>query len=167
VHEGERRVAAMTLYHTSSVIVECPDTTHSREFLDFGKGFYLTTIKEQACKYAKRFKRLKKPAWLNIYELKIVPEEWRILEFKSYSREWLHFVVKCRSGIPVNDYDLIIGGIANDKVIETLTLFFDHLISEDEALGRLKFEKPNIQYCIRSEKLIKECLTYIESQRLP
>ena len=156
----------MRLYHTSSSIVERPDTKHSREFLDFGKGFYLTSIHEQACRYGQRFLRRNLRAWLNCYELTIDDGKWRILRFESYDEKWLDFVLKCRSGQTTEEYDLIIGGIANDRVIETLNLFFDNLISKEEALGRLKFEKPNIQYCIRSEQLLKECLTYIESIEL-
>lgn len=38
----------MILYHSSDVVVERPDVVHSREFLDFGKGFYLTSIHNQA-----------------------------------------------------------------------------------------------------------------------
>ena len=38
----------MEVYHASPVKVEKPDTLHSREFLDFGKGFYVTTLREQA-----------------------------------------------------------------------------------------------------------------------
>ncbi|MBR6806237.1 MAG: DUF3990 domain-containing protein, partial [Bacteroidaceae bacterium] len=33
----------MKLYHSSNIIVECPDTQHSRKYLDFGRGFYLTS----------------------------------------------------------------------------------------------------------------------------
>ena len=54
----------MKVYHASSVIVENPDTIHSMEYLDFGQGFYITTIREQAEKYAQRFLRRGKPAWL-------------------------------------------------------------------------------------------------------
>lgn len=36
----------MKLYHTSTIIVDKPDVYHSREHLDFGKGFYLTTLYE-------------------------------------------------------------------------------------------------------------------------
>lgn len=36
------------LYHTSNMIVSAPDVFHSREHLDFGKGFYLTPLREQA-----------------------------------------------------------------------------------------------------------------------
>jgi hypothetical protein len=156
----------MKVYHSSSVSVECPDLNHSREYLDFGKGFYVTTLYEQAYNYAQRFRRRKQPAWLNVYELTVDLNDWNVLTFDSYSREWLEFVVKCRSGESTGDYDLVIGGIANDKVIETLNLFFDHYISMDEALGRLRYEKPNIQYCIRSERMLKECLTFINSEKL-
>ena len=31
----------MKLYHSSNVSVEIPDIVHSRDYLDFGKGFYL------------------------------------------------------------------------------------------------------------------------------
>lgn len=34
----------MRLYHSSSVVVERPDLDHSRKYLDFGRGFYLTSI---------------------------------------------------------------------------------------------------------------------------
>ena len=37
----------MILYHSSSEIVQHPDIAHSRLYLDFGKGFYLTSIYEQ------------------------------------------------------------------------------------------------------------------------
>jgi hypothetical protein len=156
----------MKLYHASSLSVEKPDTINSREFLDFGRGFYLTTIHEQACFYAQRFLRRNLEAWVNVYELTDDLVEWKILTFESYDKEWLDFVAKCRRGEPTEDYDMIVGGIANDKVILTLDLFFSGKIGQDEALGRLRFEKPNIQYCIRSEKMLNECLTFIESKRL-
>lgn len=42
----------MKVYHASMVRVEHPDVLHSRKFLDFGQGFYVTTLREQAVKYA-------------------------------------------------------------------------------------------------------------------
>lgn len=50
----------MILYHSSSVEVKEPDTAHSRLYLDFGRGFSLTSIHEQAVRYAERFLRRKK-----------------------------------------------------------------------------------------------------------
>lgn len=38
----------MIVYHGSTVIVENPDVRHSYRTLDFGMGFYVTTVREQA-----------------------------------------------------------------------------------------------------------------------
>lgn len=156
----------MRLYHSSDVSVSKPDTIHSRDFLDFGKGFYLTSIHIQAVKYAQRFLRRQKDAWLNAYEFEFEPSEWKILKFDSYDRDWLCFVANCRAGKDDTDFDLIIGGIANDKVVETLDRYFEGELSENETLGLLKYEKPNIQYCIRSQRMLDECLRHVESIKL-
>jgi hypothetical protein len=42
----------MKLYHSSNMSVEHPDTKHSRPYLDFGRGFYLTSLYEQAIRSA-------------------------------------------------------------------------------------------------------------------
>ncbi len=157
----------MRLYHSSNIIVEHPDTLHSRQYLDFGRGFYLTSIYDQAVRYAQRFKRRGQQAWLNTYELS---EEnignWNVKRFKSYNKQWLDFVAQCRDGKDVGDYDMVIGGIANDRVIITLDRYFTGEISQKEALGLLRFEKPNIQYCIRSEQMLQACLKYIDSEQI-
>lgn len=156
----------MKVYHASTVKITSPDTKHSRDYLDFGKGFYLTTIEEQARKYAERFLRRNQQAWLNIYELSDELSNWNIKTFEHYDKEWLEFIAACRAGLPTIEYDMIIGGIADDKVIRTLDRFFAKEINEEEALKRLIYEKPNIQYCIRSEQMLCECITFLESKRL-
>lgn len=156
----------MKLYHSSSVSVEHPDTKHSRQYLDFGRGFYLTSLHEQAVRYAQRFKRRGQQAWLNTYDFYCEEDMWNVKRFESYNKEWLDFVALCRDGKDTNDYDMVIGGIANDRVIITLDRYFTGEISQEEALGLLRFEKPNIQYCIRSEQMLKACLTFIESEQL-
>ncbi|MDE6642473.1 MAG: DUF3990 domain-containing protein [Muribaculaceae bacterium] len=156
----------MKLYHSSNISVETPDTAHSRDYLDFGKGFYLTSLHAQAIKYAQRFLRRQQNAWLNIYDFNYNPSEWNVCQFPAYDKDWLDFVSKCRAGIDNTNYDIVIGGIANDKVIQTLDRYFDGELSEDETLGLLIYEKPNIQYCIRSQKMIDDCLKHIESKQL-
>jgi hypothetical protein len=156
----------MKLYHSSNVIVEHPDTQHSRLYLDFGRGFYLTSLHDQAERYALRFKRRGQQVWLNTYEFACDDSLWKIKRFDSYDKQWLDFVAQCRDGKDVGDYDLVIGGIANDRVIITLDRYFTGEITQEEALGLLRFEKPNIQYCIRSERMLRECLTYISSDQL-
>lgn len=59
----------MILYHTSNQTVANPDISHSRVYLDFGRGFYTTPNRAQAEKYAKRYFREGQPAVLNVYEL--------------------------------------------------------------------------------------------------
>lgn len=44
----------MTVYHGSSVEVAKPDLKHSRPVLDFGLGFYTTTLYEQAAKWSEQ-----------------------------------------------------------------------------------------------------------------
>lgn len=156
----------MKLYHASDVSVTKPDNIHSRDYLDFGKGFYLTSIHEQAIKYAQRFVRRQREAWVNSYEFDFEPTDWEILKFDSYDENWLNFVANCRAGNDSSNFDLVIGGIANDKVIQTLDRYFAGELSEDETLGLLKYEKPNIQYCIRSQKMLDECLKHLTSDKL-
>ena len=156
----------MKLYHSSYVSVTKPDIIHSRDYLDFGKGFYLTSIHEQAVRYAQRFIRRQREAWLNSYEFEFNSSEWNILKFDSYDKDWLNFVANCRAVNDVSKFDLVIGGIANDKVIQTLDRYFEGELSEDETLGLLKYERPNIQYCIRSQNMLNDCLKHIESRQL-
>lgn len=87
----------MILYHSSNMLVEHPDIFHSRDYLDFGKGFYLTTLHEQAIKYAQRYIRRQQNAWLNTYELTFNPADWNILEFDAYDMRWLDFISMCRA----------------------------------------------------------------------
>lgn len=156
----------MRLYHSSNVVVEHPDTEHSRDYLDFGKGFYLTTLEEQAVKYGNRFIRREEEAWLNVYELEFEIVDWKVRQFDCYDMGWLEFVAKCRAGEDDTDYDMVIGGIANDKVIRTLDRYFAGELSADVTIGLLKYEKPNNQYCIRSRRMLDECLKHVESRRL-
>lgn len=156
----------MRLYHSSTVSVSQPDTLHSCDYLDFGKGFYLTSIYDQAVKYAQRFLRRRRDAWLCIYEFECELSEWKVLKFESYDKEWLRFISKCRAGNDDSDFDIVIGGIANDKVIQTLDRYFEGELSEDDTLGLLKYEKPNIQYCIRSQRMLDQCLKHLESKQL-
>lgn len=156
----------MEVYHASTVVVDSPDTTHSRDFLDFGPGFYVTTLQDQAVKYGARFINRGKNAILNIYELADDLSKWKVIIFKQYDEAWLDFVTECRQGRVVGNYDVIIGGIANDKVFRTIDLYFAGDISKEECLRKLVFEKPNNQICIRSQQVLNECLTFKNSQRL-
>ena len=56
--------------------------------------------------------------------------------------------------------------MATFELIEDGTYRVEGEITQEEALGLLRFEKPNIQYCFRSEQMLRKCLTYIASEQL-
>jgi len=162
----------MILYHGSSTVVEKPDLSFSRLRTDFGKGFYLTPLKAQATSWANRFLREGGAAVISVYEFlpkpdDKLPSDIRILEFDTHSLEWLNFITACRVGQSTdNDWDLVIGGVANDKVFDTLQLYFDGLIGAEGAIGRLRYNKPNFQYCLKTQALIDEYLRFVGSEEL-
>ena len=51
----------MFLYHGSDLEMAKPDLEHSRDNVDFGRGFYTTPIYEQAQKWCGKFIRRGKP----------------------------------------------------------------------------------------------------------
>lgn len=156
----------MLIYHASDTIVNNPDTMHSRTNLDFGKGFYATVIREQAERYAQRFILRNRKGILNVYEYNPT-EALNIKCFDAYDSEWLDFVAACRMGEDIyKQYDVICGGIANDRVFNTLDLYFSNQMTKEEALKRLIFEKPNQQLCFTNQRAIDTCISFIESKEL-
>lgn len=156
----------MTLYHGSNVDVVAPDLLHSRPNVDFGKGFYTTPLYEQAVNWVRKFKTRGDKAIIAKYEFdEPANAVLKIMKFESYSEEWLDFILNCRAGKDSSDYDIVMGGVANDKVFNTVELYFNNLIDKMEALKRLKYEKPNWQVCFRTEKSLNY-LRYIGSERL-
>ena len=57
----------MILYHGSYLEISNPDLLHSRQNVDFGRGFYVTPLYEQAAKWVGRFKRLGKQGVVSKY----------------------------------------------------------------------------------------------------
>lgn len=146
----------MILYHGSYVEIFEPDLQHSRTNVDFGRGFYVTPLYEQAEKWCGKFKRRGEMGVISRYFYDENREsELKILKFDSYSEDWLDFILSCRSGKDVTEYDLVMGGVANDKVFNTVELFFDGLIDKLEAIKRLRYEHPNMQICFRTERALK------------
>ena len=154
----------MKLYHGSDVVVSAPDVNHSREKIDFGRGFYVTPVYEQAVKWAERFKDAGGGAFLSVYEFdEAVLAGLRVLDFPDHSGDWLDFIVSCRMGNDVGEYDLVRGGVANDKVFDTCELYFRGLISKDTAIERLKFTSPNLQLCFKNNRVIRNTLSFSDS----
>ena len=114
----------MILYHGSNVEVRRPDVAHSRTDVDFGKGFYTTKLKEQAIRWSERFKRSEGVGVVSTYSCdEFCLTFLNVKRFDRYDEEWLDFVMACRRGDDHSDYDVVIGGIANDKVFNTWSCF--------------------------------------------
>ena len=138
----------MRVYHASNTIIVHPDTLHSRVALDFGQGFYVTTLREQAVNYANRFKLRKQQAYLNIYELRNGWQLKNIKRFTAYDAEWLDFITANRSQLPVTSYDCVEGGIANDRIVGTNDVLYANEISGEAALPRLQVHSTIRQICV-------------------
>lgn len=155
----------MLVYHSSDQCFEFPDVLHSRDALDFGKGFYVTRLKEQAEKYAHRFIRVGKEAFMHIFEYS-PDSDMRIKKFDSYDEEWLDFVCSCRKGKEVyKQFDIIEGGVANDKVFQTVDLYMAGIYNKEQALQNLVYEMPNNQLCFITQTAIDRCLKFIEYKK--
>ena len=147
----------MTLYHGSYLEIKQPDLAHSRTNVDFGPGFYTTPLYEQAAKWCGKFKRRGQAGIISCYAWdEQTFKSLNVLSFDAYSEAWLDFILTCRSGKDDTNYDVIIGGVANDKVFNTIELFFDGLINKNEAIDRLRYEKPNLQICFRTERALAQ-----------
>jgi hypothetical protein len=145
----------MILYHGSYIEIQHPDLNHSRQNVDFGRGFYATPIYKQAEKWSNKFAQSGNDGVISEYEFDETNlSQLKVIKFDTYSEEWLNFIILCRSGKDKSDYDIVIGGVANDKVFNTIELFFDGLIDKTEAIKRLKYEKPNLQVCFRTTQAI-------------
>ena len=84
--------------------------------------------------------------------------------FEAYNDEGLDFIVSNRlGGEDWRNYDIIEGGIANDKVFDTIEIYMSGMIPKDVAIGRLKNEKIRNQLCIVSQDVVNDCLKYVES----
>lgn len=146
----------MKVYHGSWMEVSNPDLKHSRPDVDFGRGFYTTSIKDQAVKWCGRFKRRGQSGIISCYEFdESASDKLNVRNFESYSEEWLDFILSCRRERDTSDYDIVMGGVANDKVFNTVELYYEHLIDKKEAINRLRYEKPNIQICFRTEDALR------------
>lgn len=157
----------MMLYHGSYMEVSKPDLKHSRINVDFGRGFYTTSIYEQAVKWCGKFMRQGREGILSHYTFdQIAFDQYKVLQFDSYSEEWLDYILTCRRGKDISDYDIVVGGVANDQVFNTVELYFDGLINKEEAIKRLRYEKPNLQICLRNEMMMEKYLYFEGSERI-
>lgn len=157
----------MLLYHGGTQVIKNPLSKVGREGLDFGQGFYTTDMFDQARLWADRVHRQRHEVGLiNVYEfdMELAHNQYRFLKFDEYDIDWLNFIAECRTGgIQWKEYDYIEGGIANDRVIDTVESYISGTMDAQHALVELSKHRPNNQICLINQHLIDDCLKYKET----
>ena len=153
----------MIVYHGSSVVVERPDVLHSYHPLDFGKGFYVTTVYEQAERWARRKASLfgTDTAIVNRYQLSDDRSGFRLKTFDEDLVEWIDFVCRCRDGaLDYEAYDLIYGKVANDKVFRVVDMYKSGIWDRDRALKEVRVYDTYDQLAFITQEAIDRLLTF-------
>ena len=159
----------MLLYHGSNIVVREPKILKSQRFLDFGAGFYMTSDFEQARKWAVRTaaRREEGVATISVFEISDnYVDKVKVLAFARPDRDWLRYITAHRTGNPpVDDYDIVVGPVANDQAIRTVNNYLKGYFPEDVAIKLLLPQKLKDQYLFRTEKAL-DLLVFKEAKQL-
>lgn len=170
-----------TLYHGTISDIHNIDVTLGRDKKDFGKGFYLAVNKKQAIgmmhkKYKEASRRRhgkKENIEEYLYEIELnkdILDELNIKIFEDIDLEWLDFILKCRKegGVPHN-YDLVIGGTADDDTALCLKSYFDGMYGKIDSieakrilLKNLEVENLGVQYYIGKQDVADKLISSIK-----
>jgi hypothetical protein len=145
----------MTVFHGSNVDFNKISLDFAKDRRDFGRGFYTTTIKEQAEEWAENIcRRYKtKTAYLYIFEFSLAG--LTVKTFDGVTKEWLDFIVENRiRGETQHPFDIVTGPVANDRTMDTIGFFLAGIYSVEEALKRLEYAKPNDQLSLHTERAV-------------
>ena len=161
----------MLLYHGSTMAVRKPIVSRGRGKTDFGKGFYTTTSREQAEKWA-QIKRDRMGdeahAIVSVFELDdavLNNPAYHTRHFDGATAEWLDFVVGNRRGEIHHNFDLIMGPVANDKLYATITLYENGILDANAAIEQLNTHQLFDQLSFHTTKACK-LLTFVETFEL-
>ncbi len=179
----------MLLYHGSYTEVPSIALDKCKPGKDFGKGFYLTSSREQAHRFVPSAIRKHHNLWdrkspldfsngrVSVYRFHLDPELQHYF-FAGADADWLHFVAANRGfGIfpelleQFKKYDIIAGKIANDKTATTINTYIDGLLggepgsdlADRTAIAMLIPERLADQYCFLSPASIAS-LEFVRSE---
>jgi hypothetical protein len=152
----------MKLYHGSNCDFTKVDLSKSKDRRDFGKGFYLTTLPNQAKDWAETLFDRYGGEGIFVYEFEFeINENLTLKKFDGLTEEWLNFIKENRiKGGLQHDFDVVQGVVANDKTNRTLALFVEGIYTAKMAMKKLYRNKLNDQISIHTEKALS-CLTLI------
>jgi hypothetical protein len=151
----------LKLYHGSNEQIPYPDVSRGRSPLDFGRGFYVTSSFEQAKNWAKRktARTAKGIPVVSVYEFSddiLGSEQFSIKTFQKADEEWLDFVVANRNeeycGL---QYDIVIGPVADDRVIRVIRMYMNGTYDKEEAIKRFKSESLDNQIIFATEQALQ------------
>lgn len=153
----------MKLYHGTNIDFDEIDLKKSKPNKDFGQGFYLSANLQQARELAAARVELVggEPIVLeyDFDEKLLTSGELKVLQFDNYTEDWAKFILANRNSqlsLPVHDYDIVIGPIANDKVGRQLWRFSNHDIDMATLIRNLTYIKGiTFQYFFGTERAIK------------
>ena len=163
----------MKVYHGSYTKIDEIDLTKGELNRDFGRGFYVTNLYEQAEFWAKRKGKKHKNSGtiteFTFLESAFVSDYLKTLQFSDYSEEWLDFVVKNRQNDTdknLHDYDIVEGPIANDDIATRIIFYLEGGITKIEFLEELKFKHSishQIAFCTqKSLQMIKKAFNKVD-----
>lgn len=154
----------MIVYHGSDTIVKKPDILHSTKRLDFGAGFYVTTVRQQAERWALRKTAVhaKNTGFINVYEMSNVPG-YLVKDYADDLEAWIDFVCECRSGSnSFLDYDVIKGKVANDKVFRVVDMYKRGIWNRERAIREIRVYETYDQIAFISQNAIDDMLQFRE-----
>ena len=153
----------MIVFHGSTDVVKNPDVNHSYRPLDFGKGFYITTVEKQAKKWSRRKAELanKKNGIINCYTMSDNWNDFGVKTFDDDLNEWIDFVCACRDGsLDYKKYDIIFGKVADDKVFRVVDMFHQGIWDKERALKEIKVYDTYDQIAFINQEAIDSLLEF-------
>ncbi len=149
----------MKLFYGSNTDITAIDFSMCKPYKDFGRGFYLTEIKQQATLMANRTASIYGGSPVvtifDFDEFAFNDETLSIKHFNEPNEEWALFVMNNRSRTkehPVHKYDIVIGPVADDTIATLFRNFDDGIIDLPTLVNGLKYKKISSQYFFHSQK---------------
>ncbi|MDR0505284.1 MAG: DUF3990 domain-containing protein [Dysgonamonadaceae bacterium] len=163
----------MKVYHGSYCEIDKIDLFKGELARDFGLGFYVTNLYQQAEYWATRKgKQRKTQGVINeyiFYESAFISNYFKTLRFVDYSEEWLDFVVMNRQNDTtknLHDYDIVEGPVADDDIATRIEVYVAGGITKTEFLEELKFKHTvshQIAFCTqKSLQMIKKAFSKVD-----